>query len=458
MKCLIPIILGSIIGYFTNWLAIKMLFRPYEEKKVFGISLPFTPGLIPKEQKRIAKSVGDTVQDHLLSHEQIRKTLMDEENLHKILGLIREKIDRLDDDLDLAEVLDFFLGQEARGVLEDSKDKILLYFESLVNEDLKYRLENEVARFLRTSSYKNRLKDLIMTYFEEEFPGNLEIFLENLVGKDKRSLRELLGDETYPKLEVYIDENNKKLSYNFRKFLEQDELKSKLEASLDNIIRENLSGFILNFVSLDKIREKVFKLLGNYLRGDKYPDDFSQALKLLLNKFLDKEISSLGSNLKDLGLVSSLEDLILERKDEIGSLIEARLDNINQEVLGEKISQGLFSYLQSKEARNLILRLIVSLEKKVLSIKVKPYLKDLDLNKLSHKLFIDLGPRIFDLEEISSIINISKLVEDNINSFELDFAEELILDIASKELRAITNLGGVLGGFIGLLSLLLNYL
>ena len=50
MNIIIPIIVGSVIGYATNWLAIKMLFRPLREKRLLGVRLPFTPGLIPKEK------------------------------------------------------------------------------------------------------------------------------------------------------------------------------------------------------------------------------------------------------------------------------------------------------------------------------------------------------------------------------------------------------------------------
>lgn len=39
---------GGIIGYFTNWLAIKMMFRPHKAKYIFGMKIPFTPGLMPK--------------------------------------------------------------------------------------------------------------------------------------------------------------------------------------------------------------------------------------------------------------------------------------------------------------------------------------------------------------------------------------------------------------------------
>ena len=41
-------LLGAVIGYCTNWLAVKMLFKPLEPIKVFGRTLPFTPGVIPK--------------------------------------------------------------------------------------------------------------------------------------------------------------------------------------------------------------------------------------------------------------------------------------------------------------------------------------------------------------------------------------------------------------------------
>ena len=66
MKIIIPIIVGSAIGYLTNWLAIRMLFRPLEEKRIFGFKIPFTPGLIPKERRRIASNIGEAVGKHLL--------------------------------------------------------------------------------------------------------------------------------------------------------------------------------------------------------------------------------------------------------------------------------------------------------------------------------------------------------------------------------------------------------
>ena len=79
MKIIIPILVGSAIGYFTNWLAIKMLFRPLEEKRFLGFKVPFTPGLIPKERKRMAKSVGEAVGMHLLTPEKIAEVVSSDE-------------------------------------------------------------------------------------------------------------------------------------------------------------------------------------------------------------------------------------------------------------------------------------------------------------------------------------------------------------------------------------------
>lgn len=64
-------IIGALIGYFTNWLAIKMVFRPYEAKYIFGIKVPFTPGLIAVERPRITKQIGFVISNYLLTEEDI---------------------------------------------------------------------------------------------------------------------------------------------------------------------------------------------------------------------------------------------------------------------------------------------------------------------------------------------------------------------------------------------------
>ena len=75
---------GSIIGYFTNWLAIKMMFRPHQPKYIFGMKIPFTPGLIPKERGRLAEAVGSSISENLMNREVLEKNLLSEDMLTKI--------------------------------------------------------------------------------------------------------------------------------------------------------------------------------------------------------------------------------------------------------------------------------------------------------------------------------------------------------------------------------------
>ena len=70
---IVPPLAGTIIGYFTNDIAIKMLFRPYKAIYIGKFRLPFTPGLIPRNQKRLAKKVSDTIMGSLLTPEELQK-------------------------------------------------------------------------------------------------------------------------------------------------------------------------------------------------------------------------------------------------------------------------------------------------------------------------------------------------------------------------------------------------
>ena len=88
-------IMGGIIGLITNGIAIRMLFRPLKGIKLLGLTLPFTPGLIPKEKPRIAKSLGDVVANNLLNQDVIKNGLLSPEMDDKITvavnGLIAKK-------------------------------------------------------------------------------------------------------------------------------------------------------------------------------------------------------------------------------------------------------------------------------------------------------------------------------------------------------------------------------
>lgn len=72
-------IIGGLIGGVTNSIAIKMLFRPLNPIKIGSYTIPFTPGVIPKEKPRIAAKIGKVVSEELLSAEVLKEWLLKEE-------------------------------------------------------------------------------------------------------------------------------------------------------------------------------------------------------------------------------------------------------------------------------------------------------------------------------------------------------------------------------------------
>ncbi|THB63226.1 MAG: DUF445 family protein [Spirochaetaceae bacterium] len=71
----VPPLAGAVIGYVTNALAIKMLFRPLKAVYLGPLRLPFTPGIIPRQRERLAESIASMVGEKLLTSEAVGEHL-----------------------------------------------------------------------------------------------------------------------------------------------------------------------------------------------------------------------------------------------------------------------------------------------------------------------------------------------------------------------------------------------
>jgi uncharacterized membrane protein YheB (UPF0754 family) len=78
IKLLFLIIIGGLIGWMTNLLALKMLFKPSRPKKILFFTLH---GVIPKRQEIIADAVGDVVASDLVSISEIIDQLVTKEDI-----------------------------------------------------------------------------------------------------------------------------------------------------------------------------------------------------------------------------------------------------------------------------------------------------------------------------------------------------------------------------------------
>ncbi len=133
-RFIIAPILGGIIGYITNDLAIKMLFRPRKSIYIGKFHIPFTPGLIPRQKIRIAKSIGQMISGQLLNQETLREVFLSDEMLEKMGTKIRSFLQSL--------------GEESRTV----REVLGLYF-----EEEKIRQQSEVIRIKAANAVSDRI-------------------------------------------------------------------------------------------------------------------------------------------------------------------------------------------------------------------------------------------------------------------------------------------------------------
>lgn len=106
-------LLGGVIGYITNDIAIRMLFRPHTAKYLFGIHIPFTPGIIPKEKGRIAEAVGGVISENLMNNEVLEKYLLSEEMIGKIRSAVEGFIATQQKNSEtVAQFLEHYLSKE----------------------------------------------------------------------------------------------------------------------------------------------------------------------------------------------------------------------------------------------------------------------------------------------------------------------------------------------------------
>lgn len=132
---ILPPLVGGVIGYVTNDIAIRMLFRPHTAKYIMGRRVPFTPGIIPKEKGRIAEAVGTAISDNLMSQEVLEKYLLSDHMLDRVRTSIEDFIAKQKGNSEtVAQFLEHYLSREEVAALADN-----------VKEDLTRQMHDKLS-------------------------------------------------------------------------------------------------------------------------------------------------------------------------------------------------------------------------------------------------------------------------------------------------------------------------
>jgi len=181
----ISVSVGAAIGYITNYIAIKMLFRPVKSVKIGKITV-FPQGIIPREKKALAKKIGEVVKDYILSEEEIKKIVTSKEVRKEIEQFLNKKIDEM-----LNKDIQEFLTKEEIAekfaeIIENIIKEKFSMFASFVNKNmikdllLKLEIPLKINQIVPAERIKEIFKKEIFEFLEKEVP---KIFLKSHIDK-----------------------------------------------------------------------------------------------------------------------------------------------------------------------------------------------------------------------------------------------------------------------------------
>lgn len=120
LRVILPVLVGAVIGYFTNFIAIKMLFHPHREVRIGKWRVPFTPGIIPQNQERLADAVGKAVGGHLLNGEVLKENFQKNGTKEKLIAKVAGSLYESE-----ACLGDFFSTDENHGAAIEKFSEVL---------------------------------------------------------------------------------------------------------------------------------------------------------------------------------------------------------------------------------------------------------------------------------------------------------------------------------------------
>ncbi|MDD3129451.1 MAG: DUF445 family protein [Candidatus Izemoplasmatales bacterium] len=177
VRFILLVVIGGLIGWLTNKVAIKMLFRPINPHKFLGLTFQ---GVFPRRKDEIAVSLADIIETELLSKDVLMDQLLDEEKLDiikdRLKTVIVEKLSEA-----IPSVLSMMLGGDVKGFVRKYIDKHGdEIFNQLIDEFRDAGLENINIREI----VKNRIDELDFVEFEKIIFGlmNKELRFVEIIG------------------------------------------------------------------------------------------------------------------------------------------------------------------------------------------------------------------------------------------------------------------------------------
>ena len=391
-----PPILGGLIGYYTNDIAIKMLFRPYKAVYVLGKKVPFTPGLIPSNQERLGQNIANAIMKSLLTPEEMqnlaRRLLQPERLQGGIFWLLRLVVDQVKGDKNprstkiLAGVLRDLLGESLPRLL-----KVLARQETFLETQINQIFDKVLLEFQLSEEQSVRLADWLLEIVLP--PDRLrQVIIDFLTDRTIQTIDESFREKTSGTYWVVANLFGLKNTLTRLRTFCLDE-KEATNKRLQELIKDL------------KMRDRIKELLQN-LSLQNLPVGTVRQLRKTIRDSVREYLQNSGSDL---------------------------LKELTESADWERISVVLLNRLSSSAVVNTSLEVVA----RDLALILEKYLeKDLEII----------------VAQAIPILSIDKVIVERVKATSPAELEDAIEGIVRNELQAIVTLGGVLGFFVGLLQ------
>ena len=289
-------LIGAGIGYVTNWIAVKMMFRPLNTWYIGKLKIPFTPGIIPKNKERIAESIGNTISESLLTEETLRLSLLSDDVKLKIKN----------------NLITFFNNSSAE-TSTTIRDLICSYIDNNTYETSIINITNYVSNSIYETVKKSNIGDIVAEQIElsakEKIKGS---FLGVLGGN---AIISSISENASLKINDYIDKNGQNLINNmvsaeiskYTSYTVSDIYKNISNSNIDitNIIMDIYEKFILN-----KLSDLLKTINITKIVSDKINSMDTLELEKIILTIMKKELNALVNLGALIGFILGLLNLL----------------------------------------------------------------------------------------------------------------------------------------------------
>ena len=246
-------LIGGIIGYSTNYIAVKMLFRPLKPVKIGNYTLPFTPGIIPKRKDKLAEAIGNAVGQNLFTKQDMQELFQDSNVRNSILQGVLSKMETVMD-ASIQDVAKKFVKEET---LERKKSDITDFLTAKIKNGI---LELDLGTLIAeggSSVIKEKFQGGMFSFFLKD---DLIASIAEPIGREVEKYIEANGDEIFrPVVEKQL---NELLEMNTEEALDLlgqdvDKLKEALSQAYDALVSENIEKLLSKFDITGTVQKKV---------------------------------------------------------------------------------------------------------------------------------------------------------------------------------------------------------